>query len=207
MKDFALQCHTNQIYCVTPGKGGFFKCDWNCVNISTKTCERTIAVGEKYGKLPDFIIWYKRSNSSASITKMALDEAPKTSGRKPSTRTRSNRKRPSKTSLVDLLEDCNDRLKQNSNQNGVPPMQTSTAHPVNHIASKNALYLPPIIQQNYQQPQVQRNSLFLKWIAGSTISKCYGSMKKYKILLNLHRMTWLWRIAIFTSLEILVLGH
>ena len=86
-------------------------------------------------------------------------------------------------------------------------MQTSTAHPVNHIASKNALYLPPIIQQNYQQPQVQRNSLFLKWIAGSTISKCYGSMKKYKILLNLHRMTWLWRIAIFTSLEILLLGH
>ena len=129
-------------------------------------------------KLPEFITWYKRSNSSASITKMALDEAPKTSGRKPSTRKRSNRKRPSKTSLVDFLEDYNDQLQQNSNQNGVPPMGTSTAHSVNHIVSKNALYLPPIIQQNYQQPQVQRNSLFLKWIADSTISKCYGSMKK-----------------------------
>ena len=93
---------------------------------------------------------------------MALDEAPKTSGRKPSTRKRSNRKRPSKTSLADLLEDCNDQLKQNSNQNDVPPMETSTAQPVNHIVLKNVLYLPPIIQQNYQQPQVQRNSLFLK---------------------------------------------
>ena len=28
--------HTNQIYCVTPGKGGSFKCDQNCVNATTK---------------------------------------------------------------------------------------------------------------------------------------------------------------------------
>ena len=69
---------------------------------------------------------------------MALDEAPKTAGRKPGTRKRSYCKRPSKTSLVDLLEDCNDQLKQNSNQNDVPPMQTSTAYPVNRIVSKNA---------------------------------------------------------------------
>ena len=30
--------HKNQIYCVTPGKQGSFKCNWNCVNASTKTC-------------------------------------------------------------------------------------------------------------------------------------------------------------------------
>ena len=47
--------HTNQIYCVTPGKGGSFKCDQNCVNATTKICEHTIAVAEKYGKLADFI--------------------------------------------------------------------------------------------------------------------------------------------------------
>ena len=59
--------HTNQIYCVTPGKGGSFKCDQNCVNATTKICEHTIAVAEKkYGKLADFITWYKRSKSSTS---------------------------------------------------------------------------------------------------------------------------------------------
>ena len=48
--------HTNQIYCVTPDKGGSFKCDQNCVNATTKICEHTIAVVEKkYGKLADFI--------------------------------------------------------------------------------------------------------------------------------------------------------
>ena len=28
--------HTNQIYCVTPEKGGSFKCDQNSVNANTK---------------------------------------------------------------------------------------------------------------------------------------------------------------------------
>ena len=94
---------------------------------------------------------------------MALGGAPKTAGRKSSTRKRSNRKRPSTTLLVNLLEDCNDQLEQSSNLSDVPPMQISTAPPVNHIVSNNALYQPPIIQQNYQQRQVQRNSFFLKW--------------------------------------------
>ena len=140
--------HRSQTYCVTPGKGGSFKCDQNCVNATTKIYEHTIAVAEKYGKLADFITWYKKSKSGASIIKMALDGAPKFAGRKPSTIKRSNRKRPSTTLLVDLLEDCNDQLEQSSNQNDVPPMQISTAHPVNHIVLNNALYQPPIIQQN-----------------------------------------------------------
>ena len=86
-------------------------------------------------------------------------------------------------------------------------MQISTAHPVNHIVSNNALYQAPIIQQNYHQPQVQRNSFFLKWIAGTTISKCYGCRKKYNILLNSQLMTWLWHIKIFANLEILLLRY
>ena len=57
-------------------------------------------------------------------------------------------------------------------------MQISTAHPVNHIVLNNALYQPPTIQQNQQQPQVQRNSFFLKCKAGTTVSKCYGCCKK-----------------------------
>ena len=50
--------HTNQISCVTPGKGGSFRCDRNCVNAGAKICEHTVGVAEKYGKLPDFITWY-----------------------------------------------------------------------------------------------------------------------------------------------------
>ena len=79
---------------------------------------------------------------------MALRGAPKTAGRMPSTRKRSNHKKPSTTSLVDLLEDCNVQLEQSSNQNDVPLMQIATAHTVNHIVLNNALYQPPIIQQN-----------------------------------------------------------
>ena len=134
--------------------------------------KHTIAVAEKYGQLLDFITWYNRSKSGACITKMALGGAPKIAGRNPSTRKRSNRKRPSTILLVDLLEDCNDQLEQSSRQNDVPPMQISTVHPVNHIISNNALYYQlPIIQQNYQQSQVQKNIFFLKWIAGTTVSK------------------------------------
>ena len=140
--------HTNQIYCVTPGKEGSFKCDQSCVNATMQICEHTIAVAEKYDKLADFITWYKRFKSGASIIKMALCGAPKTAGRMPSTRKRSNRKKPSTASLVDLLEDCNVQLEQSSNQNDVSPMQITTAHPVNHIVLNNALYQPPIIQQN-----------------------------------------------------------
>ena len=106
--------HTNQIYCATPGKGGSFKCDPNCVNASIRNY--ILAVAEKYVKLPEFITWYKRSKSGASITKMALGGVPKTAGKKPSTRKRSIPKRPSSTSLVDLLADCNDQLEQSSNQ-------------------------------------------------------------------------------------------
>ena len=93
---------------------------------------------------------------------MGLGDSLKTAGRRPSTRKRLNRKRPSTTSLADLVEYCNGQLEQSSNQSDVLPMQISTAHPFNHIVSNNALYQPPIIQQNYQQPQVQRN----RWIAG-----------------------------------------
>ena len=125
----------------------FFYCFfiWNA---TTKKCEHTKTVAEKYGKLADLITWYKRSKSGATIIKMALDGVSKTAGKKPSTIKRSNRERQSTTLLVDLLEDCNNQLELSSNQNDVPPMQISTAHPVNHIVLNNALYYPTIIQQN-----------------------------------------------------------
>ena len=65
----------------------FFYCFfiWNA---TTKKCEHTVAVAEKYGKLADLITWYKRSKSGASIIKTALDGAPKTAGKKPRTITK-----------------------------------------------------------------------------------------------------------------------
>ena len=126
-RSYIVAGHTNQIYCDAPAKEGSFQYDRNCVNASTKICEHTI---EKYGKLPDFITWYKRSKSGASITKMALSGAPKAAGRKPSTTKRSNRKRPSPTLLLDLLENCNNQLEQIWNESYVPPMQISTAYPI-----------------------------------------------------------------------------
>ena len=37
----------NRIFCVTPGKGGSFKCDRTCINSTTNICEHVIAVAEK----------------------------------------------------------------------------------------------------------------------------------------------------------------
>ena len=79
---------------------------------------------------------------------MALGGAPKTAGRKPSTRKRSNYKRPSTISVVDLLEDCNDQLERSLNQNDVPPMEISAAHPVNHMVCINQLLFNRIISSH-----------------------------------------------------------
>ena len=37
----------NRIFCVTPGKGGSFKCDRTCINSTKNICEHVIAVAEK----------------------------------------------------------------------------------------------------------------------------------------------------------------
>ena len=37
----------NRIFCVSPGKGGFFKYDRSCINSRTKICEHVIGVAEK----------------------------------------------------------------------------------------------------------------------------------------------------------------
>ena len=39
---YILAGHTNQIYCVTPGKGGSIKCDWHCVNASIRKYASTL---------------------------------------------------------------------------------------------------------------------------------------------------------------------
>ena len=74
----------NRIFCVTPGKGGSFKCDRTCINSTIKICEHVIAVAEKCGKFPDFVQWFRRSKLRPSLTRLALNGAPKSVGKKPS---------------------------------------------------------------------------------------------------------------------------
>ena len=65
----------NRIFCVSPGKGGSFKCDRSCINSRTKICEHVIAVAEKSGKLQQFVEWFRRSKCGASVSALALNGA------------------------------------------------------------------------------------------------------------------------------------
>ena len=95
----------NRMFCVTPGKGGSFKCDCTCINSTIKNCEHVISVAEKCGKLPDFVQnrdWF----SSEWCIKIGW--------KKPSNRKRSNKRKPEIESNVDLLVE-NDRSTPNFN--------------------------------------------------------------------------------------------
>jgi hypothetical protein len=55
--------------------------------------------------LSEFLTWYRRSKRGPKILEMALGSAPKNAGRKPSTRKKTNKKKPRITEVVDLLEE------------------------------------------------------------------------------------------------------
>ena len=93
----------NRIFCVKSGKGGSFKCDRTCTNSTTNIREHVIAVAEKCGKLPDFVQWFRRSKSRPSLTALALHDAPKLVGKKPSNRKGTNKRKAEIESTVDLL--------------------------------------------------------------------------------------------------------
>ena len=95
----------NRIFCVSPGKGGSFKCDRSCINSRTKICEHVIAVAEKSGKLQQFVEWFRRSKCGASVSALALNGAPKSMGRKGNGRKRSNKKRADIEEVVNILDE------------------------------------------------------------------------------------------------------
>ena len=97
--------HSNKIYIVTPGKGGSLACDRACPNHSTKLCEHILAVAEVHGSLKELIAWYKRSKKGPSLTNLAVQGGPKSAGRKPSSRKRSNGKKTPIAEYVNLLSD------------------------------------------------------------------------------------------------------
>ena len=84
-------------------------------NNTRKICEHVIVVAEKCGKLPDFVLWFKRSKSRPSFfTGLPLNGPPKLVGKQSNYRKRSNKRKPEIESTVDLLVD-NDKGTANFN--------------------------------------------------------------------------------------------
>ncbi len=100
---YVVAGHSNRILIVTPGKGGALSCDRSCPNRSTRLCEHALAVAAHRGSLKEFIAWFKRSKNGPNLTAMALHGAPKTAGKKQSTRKRTNKKKDPITMYVDML--------------------------------------------------------------------------------------------------------
>ena len=142
----------NTIHVVTPGKGGCLKCDRNCVNSSTRICEHVLAVAQIREKLSEFLAWYRRSKSGPKVLEMALGSAPKNAGRKPSTRKRTNKKKPLVTQVVDLLEDVTAEPVVTPNQ--IPPVAPRASHVPHHVGP--VFQLPPVVSDGGgpQAPQL-----------------------------------------------------
>ena len=95
----------NKVHSVEPGKGGSLTCDRSCVNFATKICEHVVAVAQAKGMLPEFLAWFKRKKKRTGLMEMAEQGGPKTAGKKPSARKRTNAKRMEVESYVNILEE------------------------------------------------------------------------------------------------------
>ena len=174
----------NRIFCVSPGKGGSFECDRSCINSRTKICEHVIAVAEKSGKLQQFVEWFRRSECGSSISAFVLNGAPKLMGGKGNGRKRSNKKRANIEEVVNISDE---NEIENPSLYSLSPSKTNRQnekainekHINIHISDQmnfqefnnNILSVhsaPPIMQKQIS------SSFFLKWVSGTTVSKCYG---------------------------------
>ena len=94
----------NKIHCVTPGKGGSLSCDQSCVNVSTKICEHVMDMVEQGG--------------------------PKTAGKKPSGRKRTNAKTKTVERYLNLFTNEESFTASASTQRpSVHPLQSISAFP------------------------------------------------------------------------------
>lgn len=166
---------------VIAGKGGALVCQRECPHKSTKLCSHIIAVGHVTGKLHHLINWFKGLKSKgASITALALSGAAPGVGSKRG-RKRSNAVKPTPTTYVDMLNDNFPNVispvfsppvtqfaqsRDNSIQlTPTEPFQQSCHGPSQQIFPGSS---PPMV------PSQQENSFCLKWLYGTTVSKCYG---------------------------------
>ena len=200
---FIVAGSSDTIHVVTPGKGGSLTCDRSCIHRKTKLCEHILAVAEKKGSLNELLLWYKRSKAGPKITEMALSSGPKNAGKKPSARKKSNFKKPVVTNLVDVLDNSHGTINIPASSSDTQPTATSMTsaflepQPAAMSSSNWIPFAGQFVQQPRwtgphhpgvspahqiggaypQPPTVNKIPLLLftlKWVAGTTISRCYG---------------------------------
>lgn len=112
----------NKIHNVQPGKGDSMSCDRSYTNFSSKICEHVLAVAQVKGVLKEFLAWFKERRKRATMMDMVEESGPKSAGKKPSSRKRSNAKRKPIEQYVDLFD-------QNERNSALPrtAMDTSTS--------------------------------------------------------------------------------
>ncbi len=185
---FIVAGYGNKFYSITPGKGGSISCDRTCIHRSSKICEHVLAVAEKRKTLKEFVAWYKRSKNRPSLIGMATTAAPANAGKKPSLRKRTNKKKETATVLVDIFDSNEDTsltgaqprqkgCKQQVEQPLQQPQHLSQEMPQQQISNCPGPFSN--LQQREQMASIylQNNplSMFsLKWLPGTTVSKCYG---------------------------------
>jgi hypothetical protein len=187
---YVVAGYGNMIHCVTPGKGGSLKCDRSCVNFSSSICEHILAVAHVAGTLATYLKWYKHSRRGPKVLEMALGSAPKNTGKKPSKRKKSNKTKPPVAEVIDMLADNNQTV-TNTPSASIPEAPESTLlHQPLYVPTQPPFH-PQSIQVDTRRPcvvvpqaprqplrgptpKISCSSFTLKWLAGTTVSRCYG---------------------------------
>ena len=128
--------------------------------------------------------WFRRSKCGASVSALALNGAPKSMGRKGNGRKRSNKKRADIEEVVNILDENeienpslhslspNNTNRQNEKDINEKHINVLVSDQMNFQKFNNKILsvhsAPTIAQQQISNP------FFLKWVSGTTVSKCYG---------------------------------
>ena len=142
----------NKIHCVTPGKGGSLSCDRSCVNVSTKICEHVLAVAQKKEMLDEFISWFRKRRKRGSMMDMVEQGGPKTAGRKPSGRKRTNAKAKPVERYVDLLTNEESDSRAVTSQQPASSIQHHSVHPPQPMSAFPTDSQIPSTQQRSTHP-------------------------------------------------------
>ena len=141
---FIVAGRSNNVHSVTPGKGGSLTCDKTCTNHATKICEHILAVAQVKGILPPLISWFKRNKRRPTMMGMVEQNGPKSGGKKPWQRMRTNSKAEPIKEYVNLLGDGASRGQVRT----IQPGKTSYQHPLPSSCRSTSTSTPhiPLIQ-------------------------------------------------------------
>ncbi len=104
----------------------------NCPNRPTKIREHLLAVACRRETFGQFLAWFKRGCKGANLLDLALQGGPKNAGKKPSSRKRSNVKRPIANIYVDMLDKETEPKRWGEVS---PEMQQGQSGPENNITA------------------------------------------------------------------------